>query len=64
MPRRRHKPEEIVTKLRQFDVLVSQGQSGKPQASPIMVSVDRRRGQSDRPPNYARAFRDQFNMRQ
>ena len=25
MPRRRHKPEEIVAKLRQVDVLVSQG---------------------------------------
>jgi putative transposase len=27
MPRKRHKPEEIVTKLRQVDVLVSQGQN-------------------------------------
>ena len=27
MPRKRHTPEEIVTKLRQVDVLVSQGQS-------------------------------------
>jgi len=27
MPRKRHKPEEIVGKLRQVDVLVSQGQS-------------------------------------
>jgi putative transposase len=27
MPRKRHKPEEIVTKLRQVDVLVSQGHS-------------------------------------
>ena len=26
MPRKRHKPEEIVSKLRQVDVLVSQGQ--------------------------------------
>lgn len=26
MPRRRHKPEEIVAKLRQVDVMVSQGQ--------------------------------------
>ena len=26
MPSKRHKPEEIVTKLRQVDVLVSQGQ--------------------------------------
>ena len=27
MPRRHHKPEEIVAKLRQVDVLASQGQS-------------------------------------
>ena len=27
MPRKRHKPEEIVTKLRQVDVLTSQGKS-------------------------------------
>jgi putative transposase len=27
MPRKRHTPEEIITKLRQLDVLVSQGQS-------------------------------------
>ena len=27
MPKNRHKPEEIVAKLRQVDVLVSQGQS-------------------------------------
>jgi putative transposase len=27
MPRKRHKPEEIVAKLRQVDVLVAQGQS-------------------------------------
>lgn len=27
MPRKRHKPEKIVAKLRQVDVLVSQGQS-------------------------------------
>jgi hypothetical protein len=27
MPRKRHKPEEIVAKLHQVDVLVSQGQS-------------------------------------
>ena len=27
MPRKRHKPEAIVAKLRQVDVLVSQGQS-------------------------------------
>ena len=28
MPRKRHKPEEIVAKLRQVDVLVAQGQTG------------------------------------
>jgi putative transposase len=27
MPKKRHKPEEIVAKLRQVDVLASQGQS-------------------------------------
>ena len=27
MPQKRHKPEEIVAKLRQVDVLVSQGRS-------------------------------------
>jgi putative transposase len=27
MPRKRHTPEEIVTKLRQVDVLVAQGRS-------------------------------------
>jgi hypothetical protein len=27
MPKKRHNPEEIVAKLRQVDVLVSQGQS-------------------------------------
>jgi transposase-like protein len=27
MPRKRHKPEEIVAKLRQVDVLISQGKS-------------------------------------
>ena len=27
MPRKRHKPEEIVAKLRQVDVFVSQGRS-------------------------------------
>ena len=28
MPTKRHKPEEIVAKLRQFDVLTSQGLTG------------------------------------
>jgi putative transposase len=27
MPKKRHKPEEIVAKLRQVDILVSQGQA-------------------------------------
>ena len=27
MPQKKHKPEEIIAKLRQVDVLVSQGQS-------------------------------------
>ena len=27
MPQKKHKPEEIVTKLRQVDVLISQGRS-------------------------------------
>ena len=27
MPKKRHKPEEIVAKLRQVDVLVSQGET-------------------------------------
>ena len=27
MPKKRHKPEEIVAKLRQVDVLMSQGQT-------------------------------------
>ena len=29
MPKKRHKPEEIVAKLRQVDVLVSQGCAGR-----------------------------------
>jgi hypothetical protein len=29
MANKRHKPEEIVTKLRQVDVLVGQGEAGK-----------------------------------
>ena len=33
MPQKKHKPEEIVAKLRQVDVLVSQGQSGRLPAS-------------------------------
>lgn len=30
MPRKKHKPEEIVAKLRQVDVPLSQGQAPKP----------------------------------
>ena len=46
MPQRRHKSEEIVAKLRRFDVLASQGgrpfYNGKPlQAAGADVTVDR-----------------------
>src|SRR5215203_953791 len=48
MPRKRHKPEEIVAKLRQVDVLVSQGQSvaeavrqvGNRSAQPRVLSLE------------------------
>ena len=39
MPRKRYKPEEIVAKLRQVDVLVSQGQ--------VMADVIRQIGVSE-----------------
>ena len=35
MPRMRHKPEKIVTKLRQVDVLVSQGQGNVSQPTDV-----------------------------
>jgi transposase len=38
MPKKRHKPEEIVAKLRQVDVLVSQGQSQADAVRSIGVS--------------------------
>ena len=38
MPRRRFKPEEIVAKLRQVDVLVSQGQNMADAIRQIVVS--------------------------
>ena len=38
MPRKRYKPEEIVAKLRQVDVLVSQGQSMADAIRQIRVS--------------------------
>ena len=38
MSRKRHKPEEIVAKLRQVDVLVSQGQSVAEAIRAISVS--------------------------
>ena len=38
MPSKRHKPEEIVAKLRQVDVLVSQGQSMADAIRPIGVT--------------------------
>ena len=39
MPKKRHKPEEIVAKLRQVDVLVSQGQSVADAIRSIGVTV-------------------------
>ncbi len=43
MPRKRYKPEEIVAKLRQVDVRVSQGASirasGSPASSPLAGSA-------------------------
>jgi hypothetical protein len=41
MPQKKHKPEEIVAKLRQVDVLVSQGQSRY--AQKLVTAVIRRR---------------------
>ncbi len=38
MPRKRHHPEEIVAKLRQVDVLTSQGQSGADAVGSIGVT--------------------------
>ena len=38
MPKKRHKPEEIVSKLRQVDVLVSQGQNVADAIRSISVS--------------------------
>ena len=38
MPRKRHKPEEIVAELRQVDVLVSQGQGVADAVRPIGVT--------------------------
>ena len=38
MPRKSYKPEEIVAKLRQVDVLVSQGQGVAEAIRPIGVS--------------------------
>ena len=42
MVRKRHKPEEIVAKLRQVDVLVSQGQNVADAIRQIGVSEDRK----------------------
>ena len=39
MPKKRHKPEEIVAKLRQVDVFVSQGRSGVDSKAKIVHSV-------------------------
>ena len=35
MPRKHHKPEEIVAKLRQVDVLTSQGKWGPMRSEPL-----------------------------
>src|SRR5271156_5410174 len=43
MPRRRYKPEEVVAKLRQVDVLVSQGQGVADAIRQIGVSENWRR---------------------
>ena len=40
MPRKRHKPEEIVAKLRQVDVLASQGQSVADAVRSIVLWID------------------------
>jgi putative transposase len=40
MPRKRYKPEEIVAKLRQVDVLTSQGQSAADAIRSIGVSEE------------------------
>jgi hypothetical protein len=45
MPQKKHKPEEIVAKLRQVDVLVSQGQSVAEAVRSI--GVPRRRGDEE-----------------
>ncbi len=55
MPQKKHKPEEIVVKLRQVDVLVSQGQSVAEAVRSIGVTpftyyVSLRRGPSDGSP--------------
>ena len=39
MPRKRHKSEEVVAKLRQVDVLVSQGQTNREIAETLFISV-------------------------
>lgn len=53
MPRKRHKPEEIVARLRQADVLISQGQSVTDAVRAIgvtEVTYYRSRQEFDRPP--------------
>ena len=48
MPRKKYKPEEIVAKLRQVDVLVSQGQNIADGIRQIGVSEARVRRAEDR----------------
>ena len=50
MPRKRHKPEEIVAKLRQVDVFVSQGQSVADAVRAIGVTEVTYYRWRDRPP--------------
>jgi hypothetical protein len=40
MPQKKHKPEEIVAKLRQVDVLVSQGQSFAKRSRPSRTGAE------------------------
>ena len=47
MPKKRYRPEEIVAKLRQVDVLVSQGQNIADAMSVLRnLAIDRRRPRS------------------
>jgi hypothetical protein len=47
MPQKKHKPEEIVAKLRQVDVLLSQGQSVAEAVRSISVTCEAASGGSE-----------------